>query len=209
MNQQPIYCAFYTAGIYEQEAQRLIGSLEQFGFEYDIRSVPDRGSWRANTHQTPGFILKMLEEHADRPVVYLDADALVWRHPVLFDELAEEQMVDLALHWRRGVELLNGTIWLAPTPAAYQTIKTYKELLARNAQNNNEQQFLAEAIREINPSVFNLPAAYCWIHDIMAQDLNGAEPVIEHLQASRVATKSSLLPSREKRLAEIAGKLNS
>lgn len=205
---RPIYTAFYTRGTrYEQEAARLQRSLDVLGLPHDIRAVDDRGNWMANTQLTAGHVWAMLEAHPDRPVIQLDADAVVWRRPDLFEDGLID--ADLAVHYRRGRELLNGTVWFAPTAGARLVARRYLDLIQANAGCTNEQTMLAKAIEDLAglATIYRLPAEYTWIHDIMAMDLAGAEPVIEHLQASRVATNSSLLPNRVKRLAEIAERL--
>lgn len=199
-----IYCAFYTIGtIYEQEADRLRKSLDRLNLFHDISGVEDLGGWIANTRQTAGFIRQMREKHAG-PICYLDADAVVWNRPELFGCLSE---FDIAVHYRRGAELLNGTVWLNDTPGARSVISEYQNNLDRYPGCKNEQVMLDAAINGMKDSikVYRLPPEYCWIHDIMADDLGKAKPVIEHLQASRQATGSTLLPNRLKRLAEIGG----
>lgn len=200
-----IFTAFYTIGtIYESEAARLRRSLDRLGLRHDLHGIQDRGSWKENTHHTATFICEMLDLH-DGPVVYLDADAVVWRQPVMFDDLSA---YDLAVHYRKGTELLNGTLWLANTPACKRTIRTYRELVSANPQDRNEQQYLAHAIRRTSPNVYRLPAGMCFIHDLMKDDLAPGEQVfIEHMQASRTSSGSSLLPNRIKRLQELEGKI--
>ena len=120
----PIFTAFFTAGtLYEREASRLVASLDRHGLERDVRPIVDRGSWRANTGYTAEHLCRVMSDHPRRPVVYLDADAVVWRPPTLFDDL--EGQCDLAVHYRRGEELLNGTLYLGPpTPPARRSSGT-------------------------------------------------------------------------------------
>lgn len=207
---KPIYTAFYTLGtLYEKEADRLRRTLDLHNLEHDIRGVASRGGWHENTRYTATHIRLMQEQYADRPLVYLDADAVVLRRPVLFDELSDmaerhPQCPDIAAHWRRGTELLNGTIWLAPSQAARDVIHLYEKLVTDN-QPVNEQKMLDLAISE-NSSVLRivrLPASYCWIHDIMRDDLAGSEPVIEHLQASRERHDGEATQNRRRRVAAI------
>jgi len=198
----PVVTAFYTTGTrYEAEAARLRASLDKLGLRHWIIGVEDRGSWAANVKQTPEFLLRAMRHWSGQPIVYVDADAVFWRRPDLFAELSPADH-DIAAHYRAGQELLNGTLWLSNSPACERVIGTYWTLVVGNPKERNEQLFLDRAIRELKPRVFQLPAAYCWIHDVMANDLNGDEPVVEHLQASR-EEGSSWLASRRKRLAEI------
>jgi hypothetical protein len=204
----PVYCCFFTAGtMYEQEARRLRASLERHGLPHDIRPVPDRGDWVKNTQLTAGFICRMLDEHPDRPIVYLDADAYVWSPPTLFDSLSGG--ADVAVHYRRGHELLNGTTFFNNTPGARLVAEKYREFIESNGGCTNEQLMLDAAIGACAElvTVARLPASYAWIHDIMAHDLgDDVEPVIEHLQASRERSAGPHCDAwgrRRKRLAEI------
>lgn len=207
---EPIYTAFYTRGtMYEQEAARLRASLEALGLPHDIRAIDDRGNWVRNAAYTAHHIHAMQIEYPDRPIVQLDADAVVWKRPTLFDEGGGMAAgTDIAIHWRRGHELLNGTIWLAPTDRARLVIEKYRDLVISRPECTNEQTLLDCAIGECAEllKIFKLPAGYCFIADIMQNDLaEGEAVVIEHLQASRVANKSPMLPGRERRLREIDG----
>lgn len=206
----PIYVSFYTAGLYEREAARLRGSLDALGLPHDIREVADKGGWLQNTRQTPDVICAAMGRHPFRPVVYLDSDAVVWEYPRLFDELAAGDLCDVAVHYRKGTELLNGTVYFAPTSNALRAAWRYAELIGLCPGETSEQRLLARALDELKSEVrvLRLPASYCWIHDVMAQDMApGERAVIEHLQASRETHRSHLTEQRRKRLAEIGDRL--
>lgn len=204
---RPLYTAFYTRGtLYEREAARLRGTLDILGLPHDIREVADRGSWEVNTQITCSHVLAMMAEYPDRPIVQLDADAYVWRRPDLFEDGLD---CDVACHRRRGVEVLNGTLYVAPTPAARRVIEAYRDGVVGNPKHANEQHWLQVAIDSANcgATIYQLPAGYCWIHDVMRDDLGpGEEVVIEHLQASREGRNCHGLPRRKARIAEIEAK---
>ena len=74
---------------------------------------------------------------------------------------------------------------------------------------SNEQAMLQNALADLSDlvKVRRLPAGYCWIHDVMSEDLLPGEPVvIEHLQASRETHVTHRTESRRRRLAEIEGR---
>jgi hypothetical protein len=198
-----IFTAFYTrATIYESEAARLRRSLDRLNLSHNIISIEDRGSWKANAQYTATFIQSMLAVHPG-PIIHLNADAVVWKRPSALMSLPP-QWFDLAVHYRKGKELLNGTLWLANTPVCKKTIAVYRELVNANPSERDEQRFLAMAIEQVKPKVCPIPAGYCFIHDVMKDDLQpGEEVFIEQLQASRVHSGSALLANREKRLQEI------
>lgn len=197
-----IYTAFFTTGTrYEREAARLARSLTRLGLDHRLYPVEDRGSWKANTHQTALHIQAVQKMYPDRPIVQLDADAVVMRQPALFDELSAADY-DIAAHWLNGQEFLNGTLWIAPTEAARKVINRYVELCVLHPQFRDEQQFLRQAIDETAPRVYRLPASYCFIHSFCAGQVADEDIVIEHLQASR-EEGSTLLPARRSRIAEL------
>lgn len=198
-----IFTAFYTVGtLYEREAARLRRSLDRLGLRHDIRGIPDGGSWAVNAGYTATFLCDALDAHKGQHVVYLDADAIVWRDPVLFDELPGQ--CDIAAHRCAWGQLANGTLWLSNSDACRDLIHEYRRRVAAVPNERDEQRHLDFAIEAADDAVkvHYLPASYCYIHRLMAP-LPDELVVIEHLQASRESTGSSLLPQRRARLAEV------
>ncbi len=183
---RPIYTCFYSLGsLYEVEAARLRYSLDLLDLPHDLCGVPSMGDWRTNTQMTVRHILTMMEAYPDRPIVQLDADAIVMRTPTLFEDGLD---CDVAGHFRRGHELLNGTLYIAPTEGARQVMEKYRDGVAAHPEHRNEQYWLQVAVEELRDVVrfHDLPPEYCWIPDIMRDDLpEGVTPIIQHHQASR------------------------
>lgn len=201
----PIFIAFYTRGtLYEKEAARLVASLGKFGLSHDVTPIDCRGGWVENTSYTATHIARMQAKYPTRPIVYLDADAVIWDRPVIFEVLPESG-ADIAVHYRLGSEMLNGTIWLAPTEPARQVIEKYREFVIRHHP-VNEQRMLQNAIAEMADTlkVHDLPAGYCFIPDIMKNDLAPNEqPVIAHMQASRERHNTDALQNRRAWIREM------
>jgi hypothetical protein len=109
--------------------------------------------------------------------VWLDADARVRKPPVLLCHLR----CDFACHHRRG-ELLSGTLYFAPTPAA--TVLAEWWCRAQQVYPGEwDQRVLAKVLPTVpNLRVHELPASYVRIFD---GDDMGPEIIVEHLQASR------------------------
>lgn len=89
--------SYYTKNTpYEAEInEKLRPSLEKFKLEYDIQGIEDLGSWQKNTGYKCQFIKTMLLKHK-KPVVFLDADAVILEYPELLFNIPTE--VDLGFH---------------------------------------------------------------------------------------------------------------
>lgn len=198
----PIYVAFFTQGtIYEREAQRLKASLDLLGLPHDIIGIEDRHDWATNASQTARFCREMLEKHFFRPVVYLDADAVVRKFPAKFYEM---EGVDLAAHWVNGSCFANGTVYWGKGPISSSIARTYETLVNKHGGTHpNEQKLLEEAILEHRPGarIERLPASYCWIEDICRDGLADDQIVIQHLQASRERHGGDPLANRRRWVA--------
>lgn len=173
-----IVIGFYTADTpYEKEIKQLVRSCQAFGIHCHTESYTSRGSWVRNAAIKPEFILKMMESHPDKNIVYLDADARIKKYPKLFDTLD----ADIAIHFRNGKELLSGTIFIGAK--AKSLIQAWAE--AQQKQIDTwDQKVLAEVLKTWRKPIriVRLPPTYCQIFDTMR---NAGDPVIEHLQASR------------------------
>ena len=173
-----IITSFYTHGTgYEAEAQQLESSARAFGLLTDIRGVPNLGDWCHNCAIKPAFIRDRMNDYPHRPIVWLDADARVRQTPELFDNLT----CDFAAHWRHGVELLSGTMYFAPTPAAKQLATAWAEAQMRRP-GEWDQRVLQDVIETVPDLVVErLPKEYTRVFD----DSKMGVPIIEHMQASR------------------------
>lgn len=179
-NQPLTIISYYTENTpYEIEVENLRQSLCILGIDNIVSAVPNLGSWQKNTQYKPVFILDILNR-TEHNLLYVDADAVVRSHPVLFDSCE----YDIGVHYRNGKELLSGTIFLRNCPRT-------KELMRRwikcNAENPNkwDQQNLDLSIKkskDLKLKIQNIPPTYCQIFDSMK---NCGDPVIEHFQASR------------------------
>jgi len=166
----PIVVSFYTQDTgYEQEVNNLIASLNKFNLEYDIEAIVNTGNWVKNTKYKATLISKMLKKHK-RPVLFLDADAVVRQYPSLFEEIT----CDMAW-WGSNT----GTLYFANTRLAWLTLCLWIRLC--ELQNDWDQRILAEVTRLVKPKVYELPYSYCHIFDSGVEE----PPVIEHFQASR------------------------
>jgi hypothetical protein len=185
----PLVISYHTPDAwYTSHAERLKASLRDFGLESDIECLPDAGSWKACACAKSSFVLRKMQEHPGRPLLWLDADATVERFPA---ELAGPTC-DMAVHYRNGTELLSSTVYFGATPGA-------REIAARWAHNCRvypdrklgDQENLQDAADEERYRILRLPADYACIHDTMRHQ--SSDPVVLQWQASRTGRRRNRL----------------
>lgn len=208
-NMDPVIVSYFTRGtLYEKDAQDLRASCERFGLKYAIEGIDCFGSWDHHCCFKPAYILQKLHE-LQRPVVWVDADALIVQHPILFQTLDCDLGIRVnfkqgqsGIAWTRaGTLFVNYTAvglklmadWVETCQEALNTKSQGSEvwdevclrvLLQRGAEpshGENRHIFSANGIR-----IAALPNSYCAIFD--AQE-DQESPVIIHYQASRLYKK--------------------
>lgn len=197
---KPLVISYYTEGTsYEKEAARLIKSIMQFGYDYDIVPKRNMGGWKKNTYYKAQFIREMLDKHPDRNLLWLDADSAMIQHPVLFDDMKEDIGVFIAdwakignikarLHHKKAMthtELISATIYLANNSRTRAVIDAWIALNKKNFKNVQLEQanlYLTLKAWKDPLTVMHLPPSYSQVFDIMA---HLGEPVIEQYQAAR------------------------
>ncbi len=187
----PVFVSYFTDQFYLKEAFDLARSLQAFNLDYDIREVPNTGSWEGNTNHKPAFLIKMAREYPDQAIVWLDADARVRKMPGLFAEGCINATIAYHCFKRPGGApgALSGTVYLAAGDERMTILKEWAAEVIRSP-NDTDQRCMETAVRRIGAKWVELPEAYCWIYDLaqglhQAPDPAKARPVIEHLQASR------------------------
>jgi hypothetical protein len=186
---KPIVVGYYTKGTpYELEYRKLTVSLEALGYEHDYMAVESRGSWQANTQMKAEVIELLLRKH-NRPILYLDVDAVMVQPPVLLDNLTCDMA---AVHYADSNELLSGTVYFAPSAMPvikrWQAINTaYPEVLP-NGQLAWDQRTLRMAMLELKAkgqcSFVELPQEYTWIIELTQKRFPGLAPVILHTRGA-------------------------
>lgn len=197
--------AYYTGHpVYKDYTAKLAQSMLAHGIRYEIVSVPDLGTWQANTQYKPAFLKQMLVKHPSDSIIYVDVDAVFLRYPALFDDLDKSPGVNVAVHvldhskYRRKnipPEMLSGTIFFKNNLETVQIINEW----IRQCQANPgmwDQKALSQVLK--NHKYYNLPDRYCCIFDYMSS-VQGR--VIVHNQASRVTRTVINKPSVTVQLA--------
>lgn len=185
--------SFYTSGTgYENEIKKLIESMREFNLSYYIVAYPPLGTWRRNLNYKSLLIRESLNAFPSLDVVFIDADAIIRKNPVLFDELSESDAFDIAIFRlaKRGIEpneLVASTIWIKNNEVARKIVDRWHSIATRTPLIRH-QKCLDIAIKELIGEsvpirVYNLPFEYACIYDHPTRD--GREATIEQFQASR------------------------
>jgi hypothetical protein len=178
-----LFVSCYT-DVYKEEAMGLIKTLNDFKLNHRVEELPTLGNWNLNTKLKTTWIQKMLNDQ-DQPVVWLDADARVLKHPELFFTLQDK--TDFGCHMRRGKELLSGTLYFNNNDITKQMVEEWIEVNKRKP-NVFDQRNLHDVIRKHEKTIRwnKLPAAYCLFDLIVRQEgVKEDTAVIWHRQASR------------------------
>ena len=193
-----IYISYYTKNTpYEKVMNtHLKPSLERWNLIHDIEAVEDFGNWQKNTSYKAKFVLQKLLQHK-KPVVFIDADATIEKHPSLFWEIPEDY--DIAVHyqdwykqWRndpcgKRFDLLSGTVMFRYNERVLSLVRKWVE---RTKISTKWEQKVLQALTEENKDikVFKLPVTYCTV--IMKKGeipnyVKKEDVIILHHQASR------------------------
>jgi hypothetical protein len=126
----------------------------------------------------------MLEKHFPRPVLFVDADAVVLKRPALFDNF-EPDLALYELDWSllgkpgRMKEVLSGTVYAKYTSRVMDILNRWISVCSSDVR-TWEQKILQKLVGD---DFYRLPPEYCMIFDIMKPIVN--DPIIKHYQASR------------------------
>lgn len=178
MNNFTIISGYTINTPYEKEVENLKRSLASLGLSTEhIIGFKNQGTWEKNC-QYKAIIIKNKLLELNRPVVWLDADAVVKKNPELFFRIDK----DIAFCFRKivkSLELVSSTIFIKPTDLNFSIIDEWIKLNNLNPK-EWDQKILQKIIEEKNIDYYNLPFSYCKI-DYMKSD----EIVIGQNQASR------------------------
>lgn len=186
----PIVINCYTIGTpYEKEAQALRTSLEKLGMENEIVGVPSLGNWERNC----AFKAKFIQDtylRLDRPVLWIDADAIVHEFPKL---LAGAE-ADFAIGKVSGWQFASGTVYFNRTPLGQLLLETWVKYCQQKPE-IWDQIHLDRAWEEVTAthSLYTqwLPQSYVKIFDmpwesrLLSAGTDNCNIVIEQFQASR------------------------
>lgn len=160
---------------YEQEIQTLIDSLKKYGItNYEIIPYDNLGTWTKNCQYKSKIILQQLQK-CNIPIVWVDADAVLYDYPSLFDNINK----DIAFcDYYGGVA--SGTLYIKPMTNMLELCKEWIDL---NAQDTTiwDQRNLTKLIKKYDIAYYKLPVTYCKIDFAKSKE----KIIIGQNQASR------------------------
>jgi hypothetical protein len=191
----PLIISFYTRDtIYEKEVEDLKTSCQALGVQTFIEGIRDQGSWQKNCCHKPLFILQCLERF-QRPLLWVDADAILLRNPRLACTDA-----DVGFYFNDFTRKIarSGTIYTAPTEGACQFLKAWhcscEATYARMPELPfGDQGQIPDVLTRLDSTlkIARLPLEYIHIFD--RDNILLEKTVILHTQASRTAQMHAVL----------------
>jgi hypothetical protein len=187
-----IVCGWYTPD-YRVWADKLFENLDALGLPHDFVEVekPPHG-WEQITMLKAGEVLKAMDRHPDKVIVFLDVDCEV-RSAERLRELAHisgDVGFYLRTKWRRGGGVRfgtrSGTMVFKPTDAARTFVEVWRDLSDTAPAYAVDQDSLTVAMGKVPQCVLSfLDVRYCAVATDKLSD-----PWVLHSSASASATKA-------------------
>lgn len=176
----PIIVSAYTPNTpYEEMAGRLRASCNALELAHDIVTIPPGASWEATTC-AKASVCRDAWRRLERPILWVDADAVIHRRP----NLLLGSSADFAVHrWKHKLHIITATVFFNQTRAAGDLLDAW---VARCAADHtvSDQEHLDRLWKTMPDLLIQwLPRSYCQIFDAARED---PDIVIEQFQASRL-----------------------
>jgi hypothetical protein len=162
MCSKPLVVSLAWGPTWQEKADRLEASAKIRGYDVEVirpQGVPDsrQQAWSVR----PCMILVALE--GGRPVLAIDADAVIQRRLDRITSITAEEGYDFAAvrhndeFWRLGV------LWVAPTRRARQVLMEFaRRMTERRLQFDNDEPLFARVVGDLRARVCDLPPEYNW-----------------------------------------------
>ena len=177
----PIFVNLYTGDNgYDKYVSNLINSLKKFNLPYYIEEIHSNGdSWEKICQQKPFLIKKALDLYK-KNIVWVDADSIIEKEPILFKEIDKS----IAVHYMSYTgELNSATLFFKNDDISYNIIEDWKKMNDTDEKLWDQKALQAVIQDKYIEHVFKLPKEYCTIFDIRGYDQSNR--VISQWQASR------------------------
>ncbi|MCP5505549.1 MAG: hypothetical protein H7A38_01525 [Chlamydiales bacterium] len=191
----PTIISFYTENTpYEEEIKGLIESCKKYNLPYSVDPLPNFGSWERNCCFKPKYILKKLID-LNGPVLWIDADGIVYQKPTLFDTLDADIAVRVieTIPDDHPSKILSGTLFFNYTPEAIQVLQEWDEeteVLLKNDPKLWDQISLRNVLLRSKANIYPLDVRYCQIYNQINDKESLEKAFIIHFQASRTLQKT-------------------
>jgi len=197
---QGIIVAFHTDDdFYKAEAKRCRKRLDILGLPYEMIAIAKSKDWVANCAMKSKVLLDFRRKLRG-PLLYIDVDAFVHENP--WPYLADYDG-DLATYVQSDGELLSGTILINDTQAAKSLLEEWYQLQKGEPQTWDQRvlQHIVENDENFTKryNFQRLSSNFCHISDRVSGCTYG-NPIIEHLQASRVLKRGGRGAAMERRI---------
>lgn len=172
----------------------LIASCKKFDLPYSIDPIPNFGTWEKNCCFKPKYILKKLID-LKRPILWLDADALIVQKPTLFETLD----ADIALRIVKELpidhqsKMISGTVFVNNTPEALKILQEWDletETLFKQDPHLWDQVSLRNVLLRSTAKVYPLDSRYYQVYNKIEDEKTLQKAIIIHFQASRTLKKT-------------------
>ena len=181
--QSYVVCAFYTPN-YLPQITSLKRSLEAHGISHFLKRYERLATWEQTTRLKPVFLDYCLKKFPQKDVLYLDADAVVRKPLAFFDGVTAD--ISMLFHpQKKGnmhyLRISGGTVFVRNTPGGRRFAELWKGAEKNCGTLTLDEDMIYMAFADMaGVSIAVLPPSYYKIFD-----KPGADPVIEHFQASR------------------------
>ncbi len=200
MAEFPLIVCYYTKDtLYQLEVQNLIASCEQWGLEHHVEPISSLGSWERNCSFKPFFLMEKLQQF-QRPIFWVDADAVFVKKPQWLDVFEKDMAVRINEKWddAHPSKVITGSVFVNATDGAAKILKSWgRECIDSflNPQRTDEvwdQIALRDVILrgEKGMDIGPLPLGYMAIVDNPCDQKEIDNVVIAHYQASRRLKKT-------------------
>ncbi len=163
MPNNPLFISFYTPD-YKEPALALKAKLLEFGKKVRFQEVEDTGSWKQNIRRKPTIIVEMMTAAQKYDsIVWLDADAILVRDPILFDDITED--VAFYFYERKAAgdrEPLAGTMFFRNTKKVRKFLNSWARKVhhAKMHMKRPDQQYMRTMLPKSGLTVYELPYSY-------------------------------------------------
>lgn len=181
---------FYTYNNgYKKFADKLITSLKKFNLSYYIYEIHDLNDKWVEVKIHKGFpILEVMKKFPNRNIVWVDADSIIEKDPVLFNEIDADLSVSYVPHMNQTntavIFIRNNEYMIKFINEWYNKSKEHVKLGRKGL---GGQDVLQDMLRNNDLNIKDhykpLDPAYCIIFD--NDNYNGIEGIITQWQASR------------------------